>query len=127
MKIQFALGMAIGLALGATAVHALHAQTRPPIYYVAEVDVTDPEAYIKEFVPKAATSAEAYGGRILAASSKVTAVEGTPPENRVVVMRWEACNSSGFGASRPATRRLAKSALSMQHQCGHSLLRACLK
>ena len=83
MKIQFALGMAIGLALGATAVHALHAQTRPPTYYVAEVDVTDPEAYIKEFVPKAATSAEAYGGRTLAAGSKVTAVEGTPPKNRV--------------------------------------------
>jgi uncharacterized protein (DUF1330 family) len=89
MKVQFALGMAIGLALGATAVHALHAQTRPPTYYVAEVDVTDPEAFIKEFVPKAATSAEAFGGRTLAAGSKVTAVEGTPPENRVVVMRWE--------------------------------------
>jgi uncharacterized protein (DUF1330 family) len=89
MKVQFTLGMAIGLALGATAVHALHAQARPPVYYVAEVDVTDPEQYIKEFVPKAATSADAYGGRPLAAGSKVTAIEGRPPKNRVVIMRWE--------------------------------------
>jgi uncharacterized protein (DUF1330 family) len=89
MKVQLALGMAIGLALGATAVHALHAQARPPIYYVAEVDVTDPDGYIKEFVPKAATSVEAYGGRTLAAGNKVAAIEGTPPKNRVVVMRWE--------------------------------------
>ena len=78
-----------GLALGATAVHALQGQTRPPIYYVAEVDVTDLDGYIKEFVPKAATSAEAQGGRTLAAGQKVTAIEGTPPRNRVVVMRWE--------------------------------------
>ena len=89
MKVQFTLGMAIGLALGATAVHALHAQARPPVYYVAEVDVTDPEQYIKEFVPKAATSADAYGGRTLAAGSKVTAIEGRPPKNRVVIMRWK--------------------------------------
>jgi len=89
MKIPFALGMAIGFALGGTAVLALHAQTRPPTYYVAEVDVTDPEAYVKEFIPKAATSAEAFGGRTLAAGSKVTAIEGSPPKSRVVVMRWE--------------------------------------
>jgi uncharacterized protein (DUF1330 family) len=53
------------------------------------VDVIDPEGYIKEFVPKAATSAEAYGARTLAAGSKVTAIEGRPPKNRVVIMRWE--------------------------------------
>ena len=76
MKVQFVLGVAIGLALGASAIHAPHAQSRPPVYYVAEVDVTDPENYIKEFVPKAATSAEAYGARTLAAGSKVTAIEG---------------------------------------------------
>jgi uncharacterized protein (DUF1330 family) len=89
MKVQFVLGVAVCLALGATAVHALHAQARPPVYYVAEVDVTNPEQYLKEFVPKAATSADAYGARTLAAGSKVTAIEGSPPKNRVVIMRWE--------------------------------------
>ena len=73
MKARIALGMAMSFALGALAVQALHAQGKPPIYYIAEVDVTDLEGYVKEFAPKAAASAEAYGGRTLAASQKVTA------------------------------------------------------
>lgn len=89
MKVQLALGIAIGVALGAVAGQALNAQTKPPIYYIAEVDVTDLDGYLKEFAPKAATSAEAHGGRTLAAGQKVIAIEGTPPKNRVVVMRWE--------------------------------------
>ena len=35
------LAMLAGVALGAIAVQTLHAQTKPPVYYVAEVDVTD--------------------------------------------------------------------------------------
>ena len=101
MKVQFALGVAIGLALGATAVHALNAQARPPVYYVAEVDVTDPEPYIKEFVPKAATSAEVYGGRTLAAGSKVTAIEGNPPKNRVVIAVREPGTTQGLARVEP--------------------------
>ena len=30
-----------------------------------------------------------YGGRALAAGSKVTAIERMPPKSRVVIMRWE--------------------------------------
>ena len=59
MKARIALGMAMSFALGALAVQALHAQVKPPVYYIAEVDVTDLEGYVKEFAPKAATSAEA--------------------------------------------------------------------
>jgi hypothetical protein len=33
----------------------------------AEVEATDLEGYVKEFVPKAAASAKAYGGQTLAA------------------------------------------------------------
>jgi hypothetical protein len=69
MKGQLGIGLAIGLQIGA--LHILHAQIRPPIYYVAEVDVTDLDGYTKEFVPKAATTAEVYGGHTLAAGQKV--------------------------------------------------------
>jgi hypothetical protein len=44
MKPNHLLAIAIG-ALGAVTVQALHAQTNPPVYYVAEVDVTDLEGY----------------------------------------------------------------------------------
>ena len=87
MKVQLALGMTIGL--GTLGVYVLHAQVKPPIYYIAEVDVIDLDGYMKEFVPTAATTAEAYSGRTLAAGQKVTAIEGTQPKNRVVLMRWD--------------------------------------
>jgi hypothetical protein len=63
MKAGIVVGMAMSFALGGVAVQALHAQARPPIYYIAEVDVTDLEGYVKEFVPKAAASSQAYGCR----------------------------------------------------------------
>ena len=78
----------MSFALGALAVEVLHAQAKPPVYYIAEVDVTDLEGYVKEFASRAAASAQAYGSD-LAASQKVTAIEGTSPKGRVVVMRWD--------------------------------------
>jgi hypothetical protein len=47
-RIKVAVGVLAGVALGALAVEGLHAQAKPPVYYVAEIDVTNPEAYAKE-------------------------------------------------------------------------------
>jgi hypothetical protein len=46
-----ALAMLAGAALGAAATHGLHAQTKPTAYVIAEIEVTNPDAYMKEFVP----------------------------------------------------------------------------
>ena len=48
-----ALSLLAGAALGAAAVQGLHAQAKPPIYYVAEIDVTDLEGWTKDYGPKA--------------------------------------------------------------------------
>ncbi len=90
MKTQFtvALSMLAGAALGAGAIQGLHAQAKPPIYYVAEIDVTNADAYAKEYVPKAQALIKGSGGHILAASNKVSAIEGTPPK-RVAIISWE--------------------------------------
>ncbi|TMJ25524.1 MAG: hypothetical protein E6G96_15555 [Alphaproteobacteria bacterium] len=48
-----ALSMLAGAALGAGAIQGLHAQAKAPVYYIAEIDVTNPEAYAKEYAPKA--------------------------------------------------------------------------
>jgi hypothetical protein len=68
MKTQFtvALSMLAGAALGAVAVHSLHAQAKPPVYYISEIDVTNPDAYAKEYAPKAQAIIKAAGGRFLA-------------------------------------------------------------
>jgi uncharacterized protein (DUF1330 family) len=83
------LAVIAGFGLGAVTVQGLHAQAKPPIYYIAEIDVTNVDAYTKEYAPKAQALIKAAGGRILAAGQKVTAIEGAPPKPRVVVQAWD--------------------------------------
>jgi hypothetical protein len=70
MKTQQAVSLALvaGFGLGAIAVHGLRAQAKPPIYVIAEIDVTDIDAYMKEFVPK------------VRAASTAAAVDSSPQQ-----------------------------------------------
>jgi hypothetical protein len=53
-RINIAVSVLIGFGLGAISIHTLHAQAqgKPPVYLVSEIDVTDPDAYGKEFRPE---------------------------------------------------------------------------
>ena len=78
-----------GAALGAAAVQTLHAQAKPPIYQITEIDVTNLDAYTKEYAPKAQALIKANGGRLMAAGQNVTAVEGEPPKQRIALTVWD--------------------------------------
>jgi uncharacterized protein (DUF1330 family) len=96
MKTQYAVALAIatGFGLGAAAVQGLHAQAKPPVYFITEIDVSNPEAYAKEYAPKAQATIKAAGGRFLAiggsgvSGAKVTAFDGEAPK-RAVVQVWD--------------------------------------
>jgi uncharacterized protein (DUF1330 family) len=87
------IGMAMlaGAALGAAAVQGLHAQAKPPIYQITEIDLSaaNVDAYAKEYAPKAQALIRASGGRTLAGTQNVTALEGEPPKRRVAISAWE--------------------------------------
>ena len=83
------LAMLAGIALGAAGVHGLHAQAKPPIYQITEIDVSNLDAYVKEYVPKAQALIRANGGRTLAAGTNVTNVEGDAPKRRVALTSWD--------------------------------------
>ena len=76
--------------LGALASEALRAQARPPAYLIGQIDVSDPEGYAEEYLPKAREIIKAHGGRLLAAAgaaasgSQVVAIDGEAPK-RVVI------------------------------------------
>ena len=91
MKTQYMITMAVvaGFGLGALTVQSLYAQAKPPVYYIAEIDVTNLDAYVKEYAPKAQALIKASGGRLLAAGQKITAIEGEPPKPRVAVQVWD--------------------------------------
>jgi uncharacterized protein (DUF1330 family) len=90
MKTTYALlGMVTCFGLGAAAVQGLQAQTKPPAYAIAEVVVSNQDAYAKEFLPTVRKSITDAGGKFLVAGGKTTSLQGTPPAPRVVVLQWE--------------------------------------
>jgi uncharacterized protein (DUF1330 family) len=74
---------------GVLVTEVLHAQAKPPAFYIAEVDVSNPEAYAKEFGAKSQAATKAAGGRYLSLGGKVVPLEGDAPKARVVVQQWE--------------------------------------
>ena len=97
MKVHYvvAASMLAGIVIGSVAVQSLHAQTKPPVYLITEIDVTDPENYAKEFAPKAQATIKAAGGHFLviggaagAGAKPIVPLDGTPPK-RITVQAWE--------------------------------------
>ena len=116
MKSNYKVAVAklAGVALGAFVVQGLHAQAKPPIYVVAEIDVSNLDAYLKEYVPLAQAAIKAAGGRILAVGQNITPIEGTPPK-RASIQQWESAEhyntyrkSAAFVDARKIGEKYAK-------------------
>jgi uncharacterized protein (DUF1330 family) len=73
-----------GLAIGVALTTALPAQSTPPAYVVAEVEIHDADAFSREYAPKVAGTVQSYGGRFLT-SGKLTAIEGNTPQRFVII------------------------------------------
>ena len=119
MKTQSTVALALltGIGVGAAAVHGLHAQAKPPVYQVVEIDIdaANQEAYAKDYVPKAQAAIKAAGGKFLAAGGKTTTIEGEPPKSRVVIQQWDSLekvqayrDSAAFKDLLPIRDKLAK-------------------
>jgi uncharacterized protein (DUF1330 family) len=116
MKIRYTvtLAMVAGFGLGAVAVQGLHAQAKPPVYSVAEIEIADQAAYAS-YLPKAQAAIKAAGGKVLAAGGKITAVDGDPPKSRVVIQQWDSLekfqayrDSAAFKELLPIREKVAK-------------------
>jgi uncharacterized protein (DUF1330 family) len=90
MKTLHVIGLSLlaGVAIGAAAIQTIHAQAKPPVYFIAENELTNPEGYRKEYLPGAQAAIKAHGGRYLAAGT-ATAFAGDPPKGRVVILVWD--------------------------------------
>ena len=93
------VGLLAGTVIGAAAVTGLHAQAKAPVFLITEIDVNNPDAYGKEFAPKAQASIKASGGKFVliggaggASAKPITSMDGTPPK-RITVQQWESLDA----------------------------------
>jgi uncharacterized protein (DUF1330 family) len=117
MKTYYKAGMILvaGIGVGAAAVEAQHAQTKPPIYVIGEIDVSNQEDYAKEYVPKVRAVIKGSGGRAIAATNKAMAIEGEAPKTRVTIQMWDSLeqyqayrNSTDYKEARKIGDKYAK-------------------
>ena len=117
MKTHYTIAMAMlaGFGLGTVAVERLHAQAKAPVYQVTEVEILDPEAYAKNYVPKAQAAIKAGGGKFLAVGGKTMSLDGDPPKSRIVISQWDSIEtikayreSAAFKELQAIRQKLAK-------------------
>ena len=96
------LSMLAGIAVGSAAVQTLHAQAKPPAYVISEIDVTNKDAYAKEFVPLAVKALKESGQKQLAAGGRTAAISGEPPKGRIVLSIFENLEKAQAAYTSPA-------------------------
>jgi uncharacterized protein (DUF1330 family) len=95
MRTRYTIGLAMlsCTVLGALGSEALRAQARPPAYLVGQIDVSDPDGYATEYLPKAREIIKAHGGHLIAAAgaaasgSQIVPIDGDAPK-RVVIYTY---------------------------------------
>ncbi len=98
---QIGVTLLAGFGLGVVAVEALRAQATPPAYVISEIDVTNPDAYSKEYLPLARKALRESGQKMLAAGGKTIMLSGEPPKSRVVVSVFDSLDKARAAYTSP--------------------------
>jgi len=83
MKTRYTVAWSVlaGAVLGASVIQGLHAQAKPPAFVIAEIDMSNREAFVKEFVPLGTKAlATGSGFKALARGNKTVSIEGAAPK-----------------------------------------------
>jgi len=106
-RTSIALAVIAGFGIGAVSIHTLHAQAKPPVFTVAEIEVSNVDAYTKEYAPKAQQLIRDKGGKVLVGSNNVIALEGTPAK-RLAVHQWDSIEKAKAWHSSKEYKELRK-------------------
>ena len=111
-----ALAMVAGMGVGAVAVEGLHAQGKPVVYTVNEIQITDMDAYTKEYAPLGQAGIRNAGGKRLASGPAIALSGATvAPSTRLTIQAWDSMekaiayrSSTEFKKSREVGEKYAK-------------------
>jgi uncharacterized protein (DUF1330 family) len=84
---KLATTLLVGIALGAVAMHGLHAQSKPKAYAIAELEVTDPAAF-KNYADGTGVLVPQAGGRFTATGGRTFVIGGMSPK-RIAIVEWD--------------------------------------
>lgn len=105
------LAVLAGFGLGGIGASLLHAQTKPPAYYVADFELTDAEG-IKPYSAAVASTFAPFGGRFLVRGGTAKRLEGELPKGRLVMIAFDNIeraqawyDSPAYTALRPHRQR----------------------
>ena len=115
-KRRFLLSVVATMALAATGFTILRAATAAPKgYVIAEITVTDPQAY-KQYAATVPAIVAKFGGRYLVRGGQTIGVEGEVPDGRIVVIEFQSLaaarsfeDSFEYKAAAPLRRKAARS------------------
>lgn len=87
---KLVIGLTLGAAIGGGAATGLHAAAEPvaKAYVVAQIDVTNPEAYTRDYASKVPPVLAALHGQYLARGGKVVPLEGKAPRSRIAIIEF---------------------------------------
>ena len=100
------LAVVAGAALGAAAVHGLHAQAKPKAYLITETEALDAAA-VAAYGPLIRPVIDAAGARRLnTPGGKTVAFVGEPPK-RIAISEWESLEKAQAFVNSAAFKSLA--------------------
>ena len=107
------LSVTAGTVLGLAASYAHDELATSPVYFIGEIDVTDPDGYAKEYLPRARDIIKAHGGRLVAAGgasaagAQVMPIDGDPPK-RVVIYQYPSLEAVKAWRNDPQYEKVRK-------------------
>ena len=106
-RIALGLAMLAGVAIGAVAVDGLKAQNKAPgAYAVIDIsEVTDPDTFTKQLLPKATPAMAAFGGQFIVRTEKIVGIDGTAPK-RFVVIAFDSVDKAKAWDNSPAQKEV---------------------
>ena len=88
-------------ALGAAVAGSIKAEGRAPAFIISEIEVTNPEAYAKEYVPLANKALAQSGQKRLVSGGKTISISGALPAGRIVVSQFDSLEQAKAAYSSP--------------------------
>jgi uncharacterized protein (DUF1330 family) len=89
---QGLLLLSVGIGIGAVTSGVLHAQSTPPAFTIAEIQVTDPDTF-KEYATATGTAIPTAGGKFIVRSGKSFVINGEAPKS-IAVIQWESLDKA---------------------------------